>query len=71
MSGLTSQVSGNKEMGRVLLKIPACELEIFPDERFVSALRPTDRLDAPEEALQRLPGVKAGSSHRSGSDSNL
>lgn len=44
---------------------------MFTDELFVSALRPTDRLDAPEEAPRRLPGMKAVCVNQKDSDSNM
>lgn len=54
---LTSKKKYKKLDG--FIEIAACVLEIFTDGLFVFALRPTDRLNAPEEAPQRLPGVKA------------
>lgn len=39
--------------------IAACVLEILTDELFVAVLRPPGRLNAPEEAPRRLPGMKA------------
>lgn len=61
-SGWTSQVRRNyKELDGSY-----CELEIFTDELFVSVLRPTDRLNGPEEAPRRLPGTRAVCFHRLG-----
>lgn len=41
------------------IEITASVLEILTDELFVAVLRPPGRLNAPEEAPRRLPGMKA------------
>lgn len=65
-SGWTSQVRRNYKELDGFIEISACVLEIFTDELFVSVLRPTDRLNAPGEAPQRLPGMKPVCFHRLG-----